>query len=596
MSKKQDLLFDLEKKDFYETGNFKLSQFDYMVEWLNKRKMFKLDVYVQAVDRINKRPIEIFGKVLKTQEFNFYDKTIVIFSEYFIVKGQRIDTPVFLEIKRSKIKIFLEKVFNKEETVPSPKMIHFSIKNLEKSLQISNFEITNKFIEDNGFEVYFRTKNLDETIEWLVLKTKRHNIYAYIDGTYKDVDMTIEGRVKNIIDERFNVNLKNQYKQDPFYDHHQFKLNTVSISSKTRKVQTFRPYLMYFILTQAEAKIETIINVENLSVSFGDKQVIKEASFSVKNFEIIGIIGESGAGKSTTVKAMLGELKFEGSITIMGINARKTKKVAPFIGYVPQDLSLMYGDFTPMENIIHFGRQFGLNEEFISRKAKKILKDLQIPEFMDKPVSSLSGGQKRRVSIAISMIHDPKILILDEPTSGLDPMTRFELWRYLDWINKKYGMVLIVISHYLDEIEYSDKSAVYFNGVGMYDFNTPSNLKKTLPGGGKCLEITLKNIVLDALNIIKNIENVDEIVQRGERIRVLSNNFTSTLKDEIIEALKKNNIEIFGVEEDVIVDMVDYFSINSRKFGKGKSLERDKDSGLFTSEEKNPVKMKEANK
>ncbi|MHA1732280.1 MAG: ATP-binding cassette domain-containing protein, partial [Promethearchaeota archaeon] len=172
------------------------------------------------------------------------------------------------------------------------------------------------------------------------------------------------------------------------------------------------------------------------------------------------------------------------------------KAITPLYGYVPQDLSYIYHDFTPVENCIHFGRQYGLSEEVLTQRAKQILKDLGVEDQMDKMVKDLSGGQKRRVSIAIAMVHNPSILFLDEPTSGLDPLTRFDLWRYLDVINKQYGISLVVISHYLDEIEYSDKAAIYLNGVGFHDYNSPQKLKETISRGGVAMEVTLEKVSL----------------------------------------------------------------------------------------------------
>ncbi|MCP4763474.1 MAG: ABC transporter ATP-binding protein, partial [archaeon] len=214
------------------------------------------------------------------------------------------------------------------------------------------------------------------------------------------------------------------------------------------------PEYLVFEIGEELALTKKVLSVEDVKVVLGGRTIIHDVNFEIQKGDIMGIIGESGAGKSTTLKAILGEFDYEGEIFVFGINAHKTKSIAPFIGYVPQDLSRMYSNFNALENIVAFGRQYGIPDDILIQRGKKILKDLGIDHVANQKVESLSGGQKRRVSIAISIVHNPYLIFLDEPTSGLDPLARYELWHYLDVINKEYGITLCVISHYLDEIEY----------------------------------------------------------------------------------------------------------------------------------------------
>ena len=126
----------------------------------------------------------------------------------------------------------------------------------------------------------------------------------------------------------------------------------------------------------------------------------------------------------------------------------------------------MYQRFNLLENIVAFGRQYGIPDDILIQRGKKILEDLNIEHVANQTVEELSGGQKRRASIAIAMVHNPQLIFLDEPTSGLDPLARYELWEYMDLINKEYGITLCVISHYLDEIEYCDKACIFLRGIG----------------------------------------------------------------------------------------------------------------------------------
>ena len=317
------------------------------------------------------------------------------------------------------------------------------------------------------------------------------------------------------------------------------------------------------------------IYVENVKVVLGGRTIIHDVNFNVQKGEILGIIGESGAGKSTTLKAILGEFDYTGNIHVFGMDAHNTKGIAPFIGYVPQDLSRMYGNFNCLENIVAFGRQFGVPDDILIQRGKKILKDLGIDHVANQNVESLSGGQKRRASIAISMVHNPNLIFLDEPTSGLDPLARYELWDYLDIINKEYGITLVVISHYLDEIEYCDKSAIFLRGVGFYDFNTPDGLKQTLPGKGLALEVTLEEVLVEAVDILRKMDGVSFVIQRGERIRLLSKLPSRLLASKVMQTLEQNKIPVHSIEMKVEIDMIDYFTFVSSQHLSGEMTEEE---------------------
>ncbi len=149
-------------------------------------------------------------------------------------------------------------------------------------------------------------------------------------------------------------------------------------------------------------------------------------------------------------------------------------------------------------------------------------------------------------------------------------MTRFSLWRFLDRVNKIFGITLIVISHYLDEIEYSDKSAIYLKGIGFFDYASPAELKQKLPGKGKAIEISLSEIELRAPKILEKIEGVEAIIQRGGRIRLLSDSNLEELALKAEDALKEEKIDIYRVQSDVNVDIMDYFTYYSKTLGSGK--------------------------
>ncbi len=316
-------------------------------------------------------------------------------------------------------------------------------------------------------------------------------------------------------------------------------------------------------------KYDKVLDVENLTVDYGvkGKPIIENVNFSINDGEILGIVGESGAGKTTTLKAIIGDIKdYDGKIWICGENARKKQVITPLYGYVPQDLSKMYLTYTPLRNIIHFGSQYGIPEQELIRRGKEILKDLGIFSKANQPVDRLSGGEKRRVSIAIALVHNPKILFLDEPTSGLDPTTRHELWSYLDKISRQYGVSQVVITHYPEEGEYCDKIAVFMKGKGFLEFGAPAELKKRLPGGGYAAELTLEQFDPAAIDSLKKIDDIDLILQRGGSIRVFSKDLNQQLYDKIFKTLADGGFQVHRIEPKAEIDMIDYFLYKVKQY------------------------------
>ncbi|TFF90181.1 MAG: ABC transporter ATP-binding protein, partial [Promethearchaeota archaeon] len=467
---------DMFTEDIYEEANFTDAQFEEMLEWIKKRRFYVISILIEAKDIETDKDVIIEGSVLKSFEYSLYPRTMVVLVENVIMAEEKVDIPYFIVIEKSRFELYRNRISRKPRKGTITKNIQLVVEGIQEirgfleetgkesrkvkeKLLIKNYKLRNDFKNDTGNEVVILKRDYSKKFSHISNLARTHDVKAILEGTYyffdKQVDAVVKGTILHLDEspEKLQLKLVTILQKDRdiiklFLEKGDF----IEILDEIKQ-KGFYPDILFLQMNKEKKRHKNVIKVKNLTISFGKRTIIDKASFDIQRGSIVGIIGESGAGKSTTVKAILGELKYQGKITIMGIDAKKTKQIAPFMGYVPQDLSLMYHDFSPMENMIHFGRQYGLDEKVIARKAKDLLEDLQIPEYISKPLGSLSGGQKRRVSVAIAMIHDPDILILDEPTSGLDPMTRFELWKFFDKINKMYGITLIVISHYLDEIE-----------------------------------------------------------------------------------------------------------------------------------------------
>jgi len=308
------------------------------------------------------------------------------------------------------------------------------------------------------------------------------------------------------------------------------------------------------------------VHVQGLTIKIGKKVILEDVSMTLQHGEVLGVIGESGAGKSTFVKCILGTRASIGDIKIYGFDIRKDrKKLKPLFGYVPQDLSKIYENFTVMENLLHFGKQYGLNEEEIVQRGSTILRDLGIFDKKDALVSELSGGQRRRASIAIGMIHQPTLFVLDEPTSGLDPILREQLWINLIDLAEQLNTSLIVITHYPEESKFCTRVAIFGRKRGLIDFGHPQELINNLPGSGRAVDIILKesisHVTVDLLPILEKIPEVEFVLEekRGQRYRIFSHLPLNTLRAHLVRSLGTELIELKQSE----ATLVDYFRIKS---------------------------------
>ena len=197
------------------------------------------------------------------------------------------------------------------------------------------------------------------------------------------------------------------------------------------------------------------INIHGLEFTYPGNSLplFSRLNLKITCGERFGLFGPNGAGKTTLMHLMTGLLSFsEGSIELMGKEIKKgDTSVRKLFGFVPQELSF-YHELSPVENLAFFGAWYGLNKPEIKTRTNELLEILGLTEVKDKPVEKFSGGMKRRVNLAIGVIHNPQILFLDEPTVGVDVQTRLAIIHYLRELNKD-GTTLIYTSHQLSEAE-----------------------------------------------------------------------------------------------------------------------------------------------
>ncbi len=209
------------------------------------------------------------------------------------------------------------------------------------------------------------------------------------------------------------------------------------------------------------------LSIEDLDFNYkgSSKMLFSQLNLQVQAGESFGLFGPNGAGKTTLIYCMTGLLSFQkGSISIFGNEVTpRNKSGNKLFGFIPQDFSF-YQELSPVENLEFFGAWSGLHRRQIKKRTIELLEVLGLSEVRHQPVQKFSGGMKRRVNLAIGVIHDPPILFLDEPTVGVDVQTRHAIVDYLKELNKK-GTTLIYTSHQLNEAEVlCDKIALIDEG------------------------------------------------------------------------------------------------------------------------------------
>ncbi len=197
----------------------------------------------------------------------------------------------------------------------------------------------------------------------------------------------------------------------------------------------------------------TFFQVEHLRKRYGDAEVVKDLSFHIAPGECLGVIGPNGAGKTTTIRMCLGHtLPDGGTITAMGLQMpHEAMAIKAQLGVVTQ-FDTLDPDFTCAENLLVYGRYFGMKDASIKARIPQLLEFAALTHKANAKPGELSGGMRRRLSLARALVNDPKLLLLDEPTTGLDPQARHLMWERLQVLLQQ-GKSILLTTHFMDEAE-----------------------------------------------------------------------------------------------------------------------------------------------
>jgi lipooligosaccharide transport system ATP-binding protein len=279
---------------------------------------------------------------------------------------------------------------------------------------------------------------------------------------------------------------------------------------------------------------QSLIHARGLTKKFGDFTAVNGIDFDVVKGESFGLLGPNGAGKSTAMR-MIGATsqRTSGDLTILDKDPEKFgPQIRAHLGVVPQQDNLDT-HLTVSENLYIYGRYFGLSRKFVKNKIEELLAFAQLEEKRNAKVESLSGGMKRRLTIARALVSEPEILMLDEPTTGLDPQARHILWDRLFRL-KEDGVTLLITTHFMDEAEQlCDRLVVMDKGSIMAE-GSPAQLIK---------DYSTKEVLEVRFGSERNTGMADDLRQLCDRIEELPDRILMYTEDgeELLERVYKKN-------------------------------------------------------
>jgi ABC-2 type transport system ATP-binding protein len=261
------------------------------------------------------------------------------------------------------------------------------------------------------------------------------------------------------------------------------------------------------------------IVVDELRKRYGQVEALDGVGFRVHAGQVFGLLGPNGAGKTTTVKVLATLTKPDGGrAEVAGHDVvREPDAVRRSIGYVPQS-SGVDRDATGRENLMLQGRVQGMGGRSLEARVDELLELLGLGEAADRVVRGYSGGMKRRLDVALGLVHRPQVLFLDEPTTGLDPEARASMWEELERLAEGESLTILLTTHYMEEADQlADRLAIVSRGRVVVE-GTPEELKRSLRG--EAVEVELSNgRAADAESVVAALEDVHEASSEGGKLR-----------------------------------------------------------------------------
>ena len=287
------------------------------------------------------------------------------------------------------------------------------------------------------------------------------------------------------------------------------------------------------------------VEAHGLVKTFGDNRAVDGVSLSIPTGSICGVLGPNGAGKTTTINMLATLSKPDaGNVKIFGYDVlHETQIVRQLIGLTGQFASIDE-DLTALENLMIFGRLYGYSRNDSKRKANELLEEFGLSDVASRTLSKFSGGMRRRLDLAVSLIHQPPLIFLDEPTTGLDPRTRTQMWQTIRKLVKG-GSTVLLTTQYLDEADQLADNIVVIDKGRVVASDTPDGLKRSV--GCSSLHLTVKDAdnVANAARIIERI--LDAKVHLAEASELIAPIDDIDKLTDVLTALKDARIALSGV-------------------------------------------------
>jgi ABC-2 type transport system ATP-binding protein len=294
-----------------------------------------------------------------------------------------------------------------------------------------------------------------------------------------------------------------------------------------------------------EVTISTHGLVKQFRTRRGAVTAVNGVTLQVRRGETYGLIGPDGAGKTTTTRVILGLLKRTGGeSSILGYDSmRDTYEIRERVGYIAQQFALP-GDLTVMENMRFFANVQGVSREEQRRRIPALLEFAGLSDFTRRLGNQLSGGMKKKLALACSLVHEPQVVMLDEPTLGVDPVSRREFWNMLDNLRTEKGTTIFVCTPYMDEAERCNWVGLMYEGQ-LVAHDSPETIKGMVPG--RLLEFTPSNFI-PAWRMVEEMENVLEVQTYGAMLHIFVDD-PDRRQREIEAALAAQGITCAGMRE-----------------------------------------------
>jgi ABC-2 type transport system ATP-binding protein len=309
--------------------------------------------------------------------------------------------------------------------------------------------------------------------------------------------------------------------------------------------------------------MNSLIHVHEVTRRFGAFVAADRVSFDVPKGQIFGFLGPNGSGKSTTIRVLAGLLApTSGRVTgFDGLDVTKdTERWKQQTGYMSQKFSL-YLDLTVEENLRFFGMVYGLAPKVLRERIRDLSARLEFESLLEVLTKTLSTGQRQRVALAASLLHEPKLLFLDEPTGGVDPRGRRMFWDLIYELAAARGLTVLVTTHYMDEAEQCDRLAFILNGRIIAE-GQPGDLKEGL--AGRILEVDPHDDPFAILPDAKAHSAIEDVYLFGAKLRLVAHPSTVDEAARFATALGPFTTARPSLE-DVFVSLARQFAANTEK-------------------------------